>query len=433
MYFTAGRKALICAVLLMTSCLVALLALPMTAFAEEEDLFGCDGSNLYTIDPTTGAGTLVGAMGINRCSGLAFDSSGILFAVGADPNTPLVTSLFTVDPDTGAATLVGASSPHDFGNRITDLSFRSDDTLFGYLRLRTIEAGVANGSDGLGTLNTATGAVTTVGATGVRTSGNGIAFGPTDVLYHADDADLNTLNQATGPATWVADLTWPALPQECEVPRINAMDFNSAGVLFGSLNCGFGGAEGSGPNFLATINTTNGYVTNIGATVDGLDAIAYRQRYELGDLVWYDTDLDGIQDAGEPGVQGIDVALFSNSTCTGWSLATDTTDANGNYLFASLSPGTYCVGFSSIPTGWNITLQNQGADDTRDSDANPATGRIPNIVLTADDHDEDMGLYEVVVEEVAEEFVPEMGTLALLGSGLAGLAGYASLRRRTRQ
>jgi hypothetical protein len=36
-------------------------------------------------------------------------------------------------------------------------------------------------------------------------------------------------------------------------------------------------------------------------------------------------------------------------------------------------------------------------------------------------------------EEAVEEFVPEPGTLMLLGSGLAGLAGYATLSWRTRE
>ena len=40
--------------------------------------------------------------------------------------------------------------------------------------------------------------------------------------------------------------------------------------------------------------------------------------------------------------------------------------------------------------------------------------------------------FAAVCAEEAVEFVPEPGTIALLGSGLAGLAGYAALRWRAR-
>ena len=44
-----------------------------------------------------------------------------------------------------------------------------------------------------------------------------------------------------------------------------------------------------------------------------------------------------------------------------------------------------------------------------------------------------IGLPEGPEEEVVEEFVPEPGTVLLLGSGLMGLAGYAGLRWRSRE
>lgn len=88
----------------------------------------------------------------------------------------------------------------------------------------------------------------------------------------------------------------------------------------------------------------------------------------LGDRVWYDTNKDGIQDQGEAGVPGVTVELLD---CAGNVLDSMQTDANGNYLFDGLLPGDYRVRFAK-PEGYMFTLQDMGANDAADSDADGA-------------------------------------------------------------
>jgi protocatechuate 3,4-dioxygenase beta subunit len=108
------------------------------------------------------------------------------------------------------------------------------------------------------------------------------------------------------------------------------------------------------------------------------------QPASLGDRVWHDQNENGIQDAGEPGVPNVTVTLYDGS---GTLIGTTTTDANGNYRFDNLTPGSYSVGFSNLPSTLDrFTQRDQGADDAQDSDADTVSGRTQPITLAAGEH-----------------------------------------------
>ena len=60
---------------------------------------------------------------------------------------------------------------------------------------------------------------------------------------------------------------------------------------------------------------------------------------KLGDFAWLDLNANGMQDAGEPGVPDIGIALYQY----GQLITQDTTDAYGRYLIDDLFPGIYTV------------------------------------------------------------------------------------------
>ena len=111
----------------------------------------------------------------------------------------------------------------------------------------------------------------------------------------------------------------------------------------------------------------------------------------IGDYVWHDHNMDGIQDEGEPGIAGITVTLYD---CQDVALTTTTTDANGFYIFMDLVPGDYHVGFE-LPAAWTFSPQDQGTDDAVDSDADPVTGMTVCTTLDAGETDLtwDAGMY----------------------------------------
>jgi hypothetical protein len=73
----------------------------------------------------------------------------------------------------------------------------------------------------------------------------------------------------------------------------------------------------------------------------------------IGDLVWFDTDGDGIKDINENGLGGVTVSLDPGTPGNAADDVTTTTDINGNYLFPNLPAGVYTVNvdLSSITSG----------------------------------------------------------------------------------
>jgi len=72
----------------------------------------------------------------------------------------------------------------------------------------------------------------------------------------------------------------------------------------------------------------------------------------LGDLLWIDLNTNGVRDAGEQGIPYVTVALYKGADL----VATNVTDADGYYLFANLSNGTYRVTVLTNDTDFPLGL-----------------------------------------------------------------------------
>src|SRR5262249_45201633 len=124
------------------------------------------------------------------------------------------------------------------------------------------------------TIDTTTGLATLVGSTVLgqgRGAGNGMAFSSADVLYTADQSELDVLNQATGARTPVVALDYSQFgPTES---RANGMKFDPfTGKLYATVVT-FAG-NGQQARSLGTINISTGVVTRIGPTIADLHGMA---------------------------------------------------------------------------------------------------------------------------------------------------------------
>jgi len=241
---------------------------------------GENQSNFYTIDPETGAATLIGPIGFSGVTGMAFLSDGTLLASarGDDQFGDYTSLLIQIDPTTGAGTLIGiiGQDTQNGCGRIPGLTYdRIDQILFGYG-----DSCPDGTTDTMVIIDPVTGAGTLApNPTGFVEGGNGLAIqANTGNLFAtpADNGSLVTLDPVTGIATEIA-ASVGNIPN-----RISSLDFNPlTGVLFASFN----DDEDTGNFYLLTIDTTDGTTTTIGQTVQGLDAIVFTNFCGDGQVV----------------------------------------------------------------------------------------------------------------------------------------------------
>lgn len=323
--------------------------------------------------------------GVTTFSGNTVDYvSAAAVTLGPDQSEPANDNDPTTNPETGEAA-------NDQSNRTVD---------FGFYRLQlgnlvfhdvvTADGAYVPGTDGL-----VNGAQLQIFSS--DGSGNQIAeinVGPDGVWGTADDAAGGVTTDSSGayrfsglPAgSYIVKVTPPgykstldtANQPDTDDPDTNA-DNNDNGVGQGEGTIASNevtltpGSPGAGGNNVVTNNTGTTY----DPTVDfGLIPIV-----SIGSMVWEDTNRDGEQTAGEPGIAGATVTLLDGSSNPVAGVPAQTTGADGLYYFGSLPEGDYKVQVE-IPADYYPTV-NQTTSDNDDSENDSNIGSSSGNIHTS--------------------------------------------------
>jgi SdrD B-like protein/PKD domain-containing protein/beta-propeller repeat-containing protein len=114
------------------------------------------------------------------------------------------------------------------------------------------------------------------------------------------------------------------------------------------------------------------------------------RQNEVNGRAWNDFNGDGVQNAGEPGVENVlaEIVTTFNGTIGDSDdrvLATVATDGGGNYRFRTPQQGLYYVRFlppTESGLGYQFTIADAGGDDALDSDVLPTLGRTNLLTQT---------------------------------------------------
>ena len=307
-------------------------------------------TTLYSINPETGAVTTIGPIGASAVpNGLG---SGVILSVGSSTlYMEFDNTLYTINTTTGAATQVGATGSN--GSATSALLFENGTFYIG------------NGGAGIGTINAATGQVT---------SGSPISGGPSTAIGLAPDP----LPAGTPPVMLTANAYMLGTAANGIQNPFGTVDLNSGAFTFIG-NMGSGGYDGLGVangvlyteqnGLLYSVNTSNANLTLIGG-VTGTPNLA-----TFGSTT---TGLYGVSSAGSDEV----ATLYSINPLTGAITAIGPIGAsvipNGQTDYQRLSVGSSTLYLESNSNLYTVNTTTGAAAQVGTTDGN---GYLSSVVL----------------------------------------------------
>jgi hypothetical protein len=137
----------------------------------------------------------------------------------------------------------------------------------------------------------------------------------------------------------------------------------------------------------------------------------------LSGRVWNDSNENGIQDAGEPGIPDVQVSLIRTD---GQPSPGMTTLADGSYSFPNVAPGEVWIEVdqNTLPFNYVLTAMNVGGDDLLDSDVD-SSGVSATTILDPGEVDAsfDVGAYEAQPSTSAVATAPDLMASVDTGAG----------------
>jgi len=261
----------------------------------------------------------------------------------------------------------------------------------------------------------------------------GTTFSISDKVWFDADAD-GTLD---GGEPGISGVTVDLLDATGSVIATTTTDANG--------NFTFSGLPGGGADYTIKITDTGGALNDYYGTtapaiateldIDNLTAdvnntgppngapnFGYSLSGSMGDTVFNDLDGDGTQDTGEMGFGGLTVNLYIDTNGNGLlddggsAVASQVTDANGNYLFAGLDDGNYIVSIDSPPTGFTYTGTDSDTGTAGDQQAGTISGG--NNIL-----DRDFGYQAAIQREISGTIWNDPNEDGSIGGSEGFLAG----------